>query len=648
MRDVRTDSGGVRDGIEVLKARLKNLPTTPGVYRMLNAAGDVLYVGKAKNIRNRVTSYTQPERMIARIRKMVFETRDLVVVETRTEAEALLLEANLIKSLNPRYNVLFKDDASYVSVLITDDETPLIRSHRGARQPAGKGGGEYFGPYPSAMAVYQTLELMERAFRLRTCSDGVFRHRTRPCLKYDIKRCSAPCVGKISPADYAQTVTAAKRFLRGQRQAVLNEMQGEMQAASDAMNYEAAAALRDRIKAISAVVGVSTALSHALDEADVFALVTQGGRLAVQAFYYRNGQHVGNHMFYPRHLDEGTEDLAEAMRLFLALHYTTRVAPPYVYCNVAPNDAEALEEALGLAAGRRIRLETPQRGDKRRIVEQAEHNARQALARKSAESDGWGEQVQAFGALLGLERPVEVIECYDISNISGRLPVASLVAAGPDGMLKQRYRRYHIRSKSTPDDYAMMAEVLGRRITRGLKDGGLPTVVMVDGGKGQLGVLQRVAEETGLVGLMGSAQDGDHGGQVAPVLCAIAKGEERDKGLETIFRATWSEGVGDMPGQWLVEQLPVVHGSALIFLLQRIRDEAHRFAITFHREKRSKEIERSVLDGIPGIGPRKKKALLLHFGSARGVEGADVEALAKVPGISRPLAQVIYDYFRAL
>lgn len=621
------------DGIAVLAGRLAALPTTPGVYRMLNAAGDVLYVGKAKNLKNRVTQYTQPERMVARIRKMVFETRDLVVVETRTEAEALLLEANLIKSLKPRYNVIFRDDASYVSVVITHEETPLIRSHRGAKRAKG----DYFGPYPSAAAVYQTLDVMEKAFRLRTCSDGVFRHRTRPCLKYDIKRCSAPCVGKIGADDYAQTVREAKRFLKGERQEVLADLQSQMDVAAASLHYEKAAAVRDRIKALAAVATRSTAMSHALTEADVLALVHEGGRVAVQAFYYRGGQHVGNHTFYPRYTEE-LADEAEMFRVFVGLHYTQRTAPPYVYCNVAPAEAPMLEEALSLSAGRRVRLEVPQRGEKAEVVAQAVHNAQQALRRKVTETDGWGSQMEAFGSIL--ERHVQVVECYDISNISGRHAVASQVVAGPEGMLKNRYRRYTIRSKSTPDDYAMMREVLERRVARlvpllgkdeevGAELPAIPDVLLVDGGKGQLNVLVEVAREAGMIG---------H--PACPALVGIAKGEERDKGLETLFMA---EADGDAVN---VRQLPIAHGSALIFLLQRIRDEAHRFAITFHREKRSKALVTSGLDAIPGIGPKKKKALLLHFGSLAGVQGADVAELARVPGIDTALAELIYSYFR--
>lgn len=617
----------VTDGLQVLLAEVGHLPGGPGVYRMLGGKGEVLYVGKAKNLKARVVQYTQAERMVARIRKMVFETRSLVVVQTRTEAEALLLEANLIKSLKPKYNIIFRDDASYVSVLITDEASPQIRSYRGARRQKGT----YFGPYPSAGAVYATLELMEKVFRLRTCAPGVFAHRSRPCLKFDIKRCSAPCVGKISQADYAASVQLASRFLRGERQAVVGELQARMQQLAAAEAFEAAAVVRDQIMAVSAVVGASTAMSHVLPDADVFALVRVGSQLAVQGFFYRHGQHVGNHVWHPNHLQAALGDEAgqpdalpdaEVLRLFLALHYTQRPPPPLICTNVAPTEPAMLAEALGVSAGRRVVLEVPVRGEKRQVMEQAEANAKAALQRKHMQEDGWAAQMAALGQVLGLARAPELVECYDISNISGRYPVASGVVAGPTGMLRGRYRRYHVKTLNTPDDYAMLREVLTRRLQRGLKEGGLPEVLLVDGGKGQLNVLRQVAEAVGLWGEVN-----------CPKLVGIAKGEERDKGLETLWLST----------EHGLEQLPIVKDSALIFLLQKIRDEAHRFAITFHRTTRAKGLTNSVLDGVAGLGPAKRKALLLHFGSVSGVAGADVATLAQVPGIGPTLAQLIYD-----
>ncbi|PIZ31357.1 MAG: excinuclease ABC subunit C [Alphaproteobacteria bacterium CG_4_10_14_0_8_um_filter_53_9] len=618
----------MQDGIHLLKEKLKSLPKTPGVYRMLNEEGSLLYVGKAKNLKARLTNYTQPEGLSTRIRKMVFETRELVIVETPSEAEALLLEANLIKTLKPKYNILFRDDASYLSVVITSEETPRIASHRGAKRK----NATYFGPYPSAGAVYQTLDLMEKAFRLRTCAESTFKNRTRPCLKYDIKRCSAPCVGKITPAAYAQSVQQAKAFLGGKRTEVTSQLQNQMENASVAEHYEEAAALRDRIRAIGAVTNASTAMSHALHDADIFALVLQGGKIAVQAFYYRAGQHAGNHTFYPKHLEEflTSEDsiaqetsLSEAFRLFLALHYAgARTPPPLILTNTPPQDAGTLAEALSLTASKKVKIETPSRGEKKEIITQAEKNAISALTRKTAEEGGWQEQMTVFAGLLNIPE-IESVECYDISNISGKYPVASLVSAGPEGLQKHRYRRFQIQSKDTPDDYAMMREVLTRRITKGLKEGGLPSVFLVDGGKGQLNVLVQVAKATGLLEV-------EH----PPALVGIAKGEFRDKGLETLFHHT---------GETL-EELPIPFNSPLKFMLQQVRDEAHRFAITYHRSKRGKGLTKSKLDNIPGIGAKKKKALILHFGSVAGVEGASLTQLQSIEGISAPLAQTIYDY----
>ncbi|MFZ2587034.1 MAG: excinuclease ABC subunit UvrC [Alphaproteobacteria bacterium] len=632
------------DGLELLKGKLAGLPTGAGVYRMLNGRSEVLYVGKAKNLKARLTSYTQPERMGGRIRKMVFETRELVVVETRTEVEALLLEANLIKSLKPRYNIIFRDDASYVSVVITDEPTPLIRAHRGPK----KHKGTYFGPYPSASSVYATLDVMERAFKLRTCKDTVFAHRTRPCLKYDIKRCSGPCVGKIAPEAYMATVVQAKRFLKGERQEVLTHLQEQMAFKADRLDYEGAAAVRDSIKALSGVSSASTAMTHALDEADVFALVHEGGKVGVQAFYYRHGQHVGNHMFTPSYGDDVQND-AELMRVFLAMHYTSRVPPLRVVVNVMPAEHEMLMEALAVSAGRKVVLEHPMRGgDKKLIVEQAEHNARQALRRKVEEAGDWSAQLEECRGMLGLG-VLDRVECYDISNTQGRQAVGSCVVAGPEGMRRGQYRKYAIKTKDTPDDYAMLREVLERRVAKG----SLPDVVLIDGGKGQVGVALEVL--------------GDHADVVAGkvAVCGIAKGEERDKGLEVIWWARplrhgeQRDGISRQEQQnemttpsachddtFKIVQLPIGYNSPLIFVLQRIRDEAHRFAITFHRAKRAKALVQSALDGIPRIGPAKKKALLLHFGSVEGIQNAAVEELMRVEGISRALAEVVSGWWR--
>ena len=565
-----------------------------------------------------------------------------MVVETRTEVEALLLEANLIKSLKPQYNIIFRDDASYVSVVITDEPTPLIRAHRGAKKQKGT----YFGPYPSASSVYATLDLMERAFKLRTCKDTVFKNRTRPCLKYDIKRCSGPCVGKISPEAYDDTVKQAKRFLKGERREVLAQLQEQMAVKAAALDYEGAAAVRDGIRAISAVSSASTAITHALDEADVFALVHEGGKVGVQAFYYRHGQHVGNHLFTPQATDE--QDGA-IMAAFVAMHYTNRIPPLRVVVNVLPSEHEMLMEALAVSAGRKVFLEVPVRGEKQLILAQADLNARQAMRRKADEVGDWGAQLAELQTMVGLPQAVERIECYDISNTQGRQAVASCVVAGPEGMRRGQYRKYSIKTKDTPDDYAMLREVLTRRVAKG----NLPDVFLIDGGKGQLGVAEEVLGQRSEV----------REGKVA--LCSIAKGEERDKGLETIWwarprrhgeqrdaisRYGQQDEVATLKARhddlYEVVALPIGYNTPLIFVLQRVRDEAHRFAITFHRAKRAKALVQSALDGIPGIGPAKKKTLLLHFGSVEGIKSAAVEELMRVEGISRTLAEVIGGWWR--
>ncbi len=614
----------ITDGIEYIKAQLVRLPAMPGVYRMLNAAGDVLYVGKAKNLKNRVTSYTQPERMGARIRKMVFETRELVIVETRTEAEALLLEANLIKSLKPKYNITFRDDSTYPSIVITKEDTPRVRSHRGSLKQKA----HVFGPYPDAGAVHRTIDLLERAFRLRTCADSVFRHRTRPCLKYDVKRCSAPCVGKIDAEDYRHLVQQALDFLDGKGTAVHKALQEQMADAAANWNYEEAATIRDRLQALASINTAANAMTHALPEADVFALVQSGGQTAVQGFFYRGGQHVGNHTYYPKGVEE--LDAAETLRVFLSLHYAARPAPPLVLTSDAVADSEALAEALSYSAGRKVQLLVPQRGDRYKVVQQALKNAQNALQRRQTEHTAWAKQMEAFAEHLGRELPIERVEAFDISNISGTSPVASLVVATQESMDKRQYRKFAIKGKNTPDDYSMMHEALTRRYKRLLKDSeaglsAFPSVILVDGGIGHLNVLVKVAQELEFI------DEPD-----CPELCAIAKGEQRDKGLEKLYHYRDGE----------IVQLPILHDTPLIFVLQQIRDESHRFAIGYHRQKRSKELSKSKLDGIPGIGAKRKKALLLHFGSAKGVEGATVEEIARVPGISPQLAEEIYSWLR--
>ncbi|MBI1364075.1 MAG: excinuclease ABC subunit UvrC [Proteobacteria bacterium] len=604
------------DGITLITERLKTLPTAPGVYRMLGEGGKVLYVGKAKNLKNRVTSYTKPDRgMSTRIRKMVFETRDLVIVETATEAQALLLEAELIKNLKPYYNIRLRDDKSFPGILLSAHDSPRLKLHRGPVPD----GARYFGPYADAAAVHKTIDTLERVFKLRTCSDGFFKARTRPCLKYHIKRCSAPCVARIGHKDYQRTVDEASAFLQGKGDTVLGTIRIRMEEASKAMDYELAAVERDRLKALSALLTNQQAIAEGLDEADVFAMYQSGGHVAVQLFMFRGGSHTGNTAFFPQGLE--VEDMAEAMRIFLALHYASRKAPKVVLTNIAPQDKPTLEEALSQQAGRKVKVETPSRGEKHTLVQQALKNAQGALTRKIESGATQSQLLAEFAELLGYDGEIRRIEAFDISNTQGRQPVASMVVADEEGMKKADYRKFSIKGKDTPDDYTMMREALTRRYSR-LKEQGAeadwPDVVMVDGGLGHLHVLEEVFKELEIDG---------------PVLTAIAKGPERDKGLEKIF----------LTGRGAPLDIPF--NTPLIFLLQRIRDEAHRFAIGFHRKTRSKALIRSALDEIAGIGPKRKKALLLHFGAVENIRNATVDDLLKVDGLNRKTAELIYHYF---
>lgn len=618
----------MKDGIEILVQKVKSAPSTPGVYRMLNEKGDVLYVGKAKNLKKRLTNYTQPERQSNRIRKMVFETRDLVLVECPSESEALLLEISLIKSLKPRYNVIFRDDTSYPSILITDEETPRITHHRGAKKIKG----DYFGPYPSADAMYRTIDLMERSFLLRTCKDSVFNNRSRPCLKYHIKRCSAPCVNRISAEAYDDLVSQSKDFLNGKADDVQQKIKVKMLEASDDMRFEDAAIERDRLRAITQILGKQSTFTQSVQNADVVALHAEGGKACVQIYVYRNAQHIGNAHFMLKEV-EGMDE-SEILAQFMALHYDKNQLPKQVLTSHEIENAEVLEEAFSELKGTKVQISCPQRGEKKDVVLQAQNNAKQQLQRKLSEGKSWNTQLQTFAKILSSEKPVNRVETFDISNISGKNPVASLVVAGEEGMLKSDYRKFNIKTKDTPDDYAMMEETLHRRYSRLLKESDAaiksgepsppwPDVVMVDGGKGHLNVLIRVFENLGILD-----------DEQSPILCCIAKGEERDKGLETIFKYEAGE----------VKELPIEYNSPLIFVLQRMRDESHRFAIGFHRQKRNKSTLKSKLDDIPNVGPKRKKALLLAFGSVEGVRGASVKDIARIEGVSEELAEQIKSY----
>ena len=605
--------------MQVIVEQLKTLPSSPGVYRMLGKGGEALYVGKAKNLKKRVVAYTHPERMPGRLRRMIAETASMEVVTTHTEVEALLLESNLIKKLGPRYNILLKDDKSFPYILIArDHEWPQIVKHRGARSRKG----EYFGPFASAGAVNETLSLMQRAFLLRSCPDTVFAARTRPCLLFQIKRCSAPCVGRISREDYDRLVDQARNFLSGHSQEVQREIAAHMEQASANLAFEEAALYRDRIRALARVQARQDINPQDVDEADVIALHQAGGQCCIQVFFFRSGCNFGNRAFFPSQTQDSAP--AEVLAAFLGQFYADKTPPREILLSdaLAAEDEALIAEALAEKAGRKVILAVPRRGDRKKLVEHAYDNARDALGRRMAESSVQLKLLEGIGELFGLDRAPERIEVYDNSHIQGREPVGGMIVAGPDGFNKNEYRKFNIRSTEiTPgDDYGMMREVLTRRFRRALQDEGRaawPDLVLIDGGAAQLKVAEEVFTELGVEDV---------------TLVAISKGPDRNAGRERFHR----------PGQASFSLAP---NDPLLYFLQRLRDEAHRFAIGSHRARRAKAIGASPLDEIAGVGPGRKKALLHRFGSAREVGEAGIEDLATVPGINRTLAKKIYDHF---
>jgi len=587
---------------------------------MLGGDGAALYVGKAKNLRKRVASYVNPSRQSERIARMVAETTALEIVTTHTEVEALLLEANLIKKLKPRFNVILRDDKSFPYILITGDHAwPRITKHRGAR----KARGEYFGPFASAGAVNRTLAALQRAFPLRSCSDSVLENRTRPCLQYQIKRCTAPCVERIDGADYQALVGEARDFLAGRNWQVQERLGEKMQAASSALDFETAAIYRDRIRALTHIQAHQDINVSAIDEADVVAASSQAGQTCVQVFFFRAGHNYGNRSYFPGHARQ--LDTAEVLAAFLVQFYDNKPPPRLVLLSHRVEGQALIAEALGLRAERRVRVVTPARGTKRALVKHAQANAREALARRLAESATQRRLLGGLARLLKLEAAPARIEVYDNSHISGAQAVGSMIVAGPEGLTKNAYRKFNIKREDlTPgDDYAMMREVLTRRFTRLLREdeardkGQWPDLVLVDGGAGHLSAALGVFEELGLSGV---------------ALAAIAKGAERNAGRERLH----------VPGR---APVTLDQRDPLLYFLQRLRDEAHRFAIGSHRAKRSARIGKSALDEIAGVGGRRKRALLHHFGSPRAVAQAGLADLERVDGISRTLAQAIYDHF---
>jgi excinuclease ABC subunit C len=607
-------------GVAVIEAAMETMPANPGVYRMLDQKGDALYVGKARSLKRRVLSYTQIGRLSERLRRMVSETASMEVITTHTEAEALLLEANLIKRLKPRFNIVLRDDKSYPWLMLTEDHPyPQIAKHRGARLRKGS----YYGPFASAWAVNQTVTAMQRVFLLRSCADTVFANRTRPCLLYQIKRCSAPCVGRISEAEYGKLVGQAKTFLAGKSGVVQQELAGEMEHAAGSLEFERAAAVRDRIRALTFVQGNDVVNPASLEDADVIAAFQIAGQTCVQVFFVRGGRNNGNRAFFPTHTR--AEEAPEVLSAFIAQFYDDKPPPPCVLINHELPEQDLVAEALTLKAGRKVEIHVPRRGEKHAVVQHAEINAREALERKLAESAGQAKLLEGVARLFGMDAAPERIEVYDNSHIMGTNPYGVMIVSGPEGFVKAAYRKFAIRGPIAPgDDFAMMREMLTRRFSRGLKeqaDGApasdWPDIVLIDGGAGQLSAARSVLDELGVSDVK---------------LVAIAKGPDRDAGRE------WLHTDGMEPFQ-LPPRDPV------LYFLQRIRDEAHRFAITTHRAGRSKAIRQSELDEVQGIGAARKRALLNHFGSARGVKMAGLGDLEAAPGINKEIARRVYAHF---
>ncbi len=683
--NVAAGEGVLARGVAAIRAVVKTLPQRPGVYRMLDAKGDALYVGKARQLKSRVGNYLHLAELSNRLRRMVAETASMEVVVTHTEVEALLLESNLIKRLMPRYNVLLRDDKSFPYIeLAGGHDFPQLLKHRGARSAES----EYFGPFASAGAVNRTLIALQRAFLLRSCSDSIFASRTRPCLLYQIKRCSAPCVGRIDRAGYARLLDEARGFLAGRSQEVQAELAKRMQAASDALDFEAAALIRDRIRALTHVQGLQDINVQSIADADVIAAHQVGGQTCVQVFFFRGGQNWGNRAYFPSH--DRQLPLAEVLASFIGQFYDNKPPPRLLLLSEPVAESALLEEALSVRAGRKVELLVPQRGEKARLVRHALDNAREALGRRLAESASQQRLLERVAAAFGLEAPPRRIEVYDNSHIQGTNAVGAMIVAGPEGFIKNAYRKFNIRGGSIPsqtlqtlstpgrgqgegeapvapslppprpspaggrgrfaeglqaegehqrerearagdtplapgDDYGMMREVLTRRFARALKEdperaeGSWPDLVLIDGGAGQLSAALDIMTELGI-------------DDVAVV--AIAKGPDRNAGRERFF----------LPGKPPFSLEP---RDPVLYFLQRLRDEAHRFAIGTHRAKRAKALGRSPLDEVPGIGARRKKALLHHFGSAKVVARAGLAELERVEGISKRVAKKVYEHFHA-
>ena len=625
------EPGPLARGAEVIRGFWRHAPLSPGCYRMLGSDGEVLYVGKARSIKKRIAAYTTPERQSTRIARMIAQTVSMVFVTTETEAEALLLEANLIKQLKPRYNVLLRDDKSFPYILITGDhEAPQLVKHRGARNIKG----DYFGPFANAGAVFRTVNALQRAFLLRTCSDSYYANRTRPCLQYQIKRCSGPCTGEISLTDYSELVSEGRDFLAGRSRAIRHRLAADMMAAAEALEFEQAARLRDRISALSAIQGEQNVNPRSVPEADVFAIFEEAGQFCIEAFFFRTYQNWGNRAYFPR--ADRSLSAPEVLDAFLGQFYVERPAPRLILLSHEVATAEVLRDILSARMGHRIAVGAPKRGEKKELVDNALRNAREALSRKLAEASSQEKLLDALGVAFGMEKPPRRVEVYDNSHIMGTNAIGAMIVAGPEGFVKKEYRTFNIKNAAlTPgDDYGMMREVLERRFARMMRedeptvtdahpdDGpanfpNRPDLVIIDGGRGQYEAARAVMTELGVTGVK---------------LASIAKGPDRNAGRETFF----------VEGR---ESFKLPSRDPALFFVQRLRDEAHRFAIGTHRAKRKKDFVKSPLDEIPGIGPARKRALLHAFGTAKDVAKAGLADLEKTPGLNAATAKRIYAFF---
>ena len=614
-----------QNGLDYLKSQVKSLPNKPGVYRMFNSEGSSLYVGKAKSLSNRVSSYTQPNRLTNRLLNMVAETKHLEVTVTHSEVEALLLESNLIKKLKPRYNILLKDDKSFAFIMVTDDhDFPQLTKHRGKRKRVAS----YYGPFASANSVNRTLASLSNAFLLRNCSNSIFNSRTRPCLQYQIKRCTAPCVSKVSKSEYKKQVAAAKQFLSGDSDKVQREYAKEMQKAADALEFEIAAVWRNRIRALTAIQANQDINLTSLQEADIIAASISGGVCCVQVFFVRNATNYGNTAFFPR--INSTDDIKSVLTAFIGQFYSDKIPANLILTNHLPKEFGLLETALSKNAKSKVKISKPERGDRRKIMAMAVRNAEEALARKLADTSSQRRLLEELSKTFGLKAPPQRIEIFDNSHIQGEYSVGAMVVATPDGFAKSSYRKFNMKNEGkflvqASDDYAMMRQMIKRRFARALKEDptrrtmSWPDLLIIDGGIGHINAVYEALEELGVNDL---------------TAIGISKGPDRNAGKEQFH----------MKGKKAIILSP---GSPAMHYLQRLRDEAHRFAISSHRIRRNRAQFKNPLDNAPGIGSKRKRALLNHFGSARAVSNAGIQDLQAVDGISASIAQQLYNWFHS-